>query len=264
MEESRAWSVTHLSRLVNIPTDSVRRILAINLGLRKKRAKWIPHILSDEQRETRINYSKMNLCLLQKDKTLLKRTLTIDESWVSLYSPLTKDMAMQWLLPGKAPKPMASQGLRTPKRMLILAMDCNGIAFWKLCEGDKTVTSEVYQAFLDKYIKEWARKNGVKVPMLLHDNARPHKARQITAYLERQNIRTWNHPPYSPDLMPNDFICFGPLKRRIKGKHYNNWEEVEDAIKHAISEGTQNGLYMGVAKLPERWARVIKKDRYYI
>ena len=41
------------------------------------------------------------------------------------------------------------------KRMLIMTMDKNGIAFCHLCEEKETVTSEVYITFLETYIPKW-------------------------------------------------------------------------------------------------------------
>ena len=89
--------------------------------------------------------------------------------------PLTEDMSMQWVLTGEIPEVFFAQKLTTLKRMLILAMDINGIAFLELCEPKMNLRSEAYQAFFDRNVKGLANKNGVRVLILLHDNVRIYK-----------------------------------------------------------------------------------------
>jgi transposase len=42
--------------------------------------------------------------------------------------------------------------------------------------------------------------------VFLHDNARPHKAALTRALLEHFNWELFDHPPYSPDHAPNDYM----------------------------------------------------------
>ena len=49
--------------------------------------------------------------------------------------------------------------------------------------------------------------------VLLHDNARSHKARRSTHLLLEFSWEVCNHPPYSPDLAPSDFHLFLRLKK---------------------------------------------------
>ena len=41
--------------------------------------------------------------------------------------------------------------------------------------------------------------------ILLHDNARPHTVNLARDKLQRFDLETLQHPPYSPDLSPCDF-----------------------------------------------------------
>jgi hypothetical protein len=38
------------------------------------------------------------------------------------------------------------------------------------------------------------------------------------------------HPPYSPDLAPSDFYLFGYLKDRLQGQHFEDGDQLFDAI----------------------------------
>jgi histone-lysine N-methyltransferase SETMAR len=38
------------------------------------------------------------------------------------------------------------------------------------------------------------------------------------------------HPPYSPDLASSDFYLFGYLKDRLQGQHFQDLDQLFDAI----------------------------------
>ena len=145
-----------------------------------------------------------------------------------------------------------------------MAMDINGIAFWNLCEEKTTMNAELYKNFLERNIPIWMEENGVNRPIIVHDNATPHVTKVVTSYLEQNNISTWVQPPYSPDIQPCDFNCFGPLKRELKGIRYNSWPELINAVNTIISEGLQRGLFKGVEMLPDHWKRIIDSNGEYI
>jgi len=48
--------------------------------------------------------------------------------------------------------------------------------------------------------------------VLLRDNARPHTAAHTQALLQKFRWDLFDHPPYSPDLAPNDFHLFSWMK----------------------------------------------------
>ncbi|EZA53514.1 Histone-lysine N-methyltransferase SETMAR [Ooceraea biroi] len=61
------------------------------------------------------------------------------------------------------------------------------------------------------------------MPILLHDNARPHTARLTVAKLQELELETLRHPPYSPDLSPTDYHFFRNLDNLLVGKFFNNF-----------------------------------------
>ncbi|MEW8547188.1 MAG: hypothetical protein AB2693_27060, partial [Candidatus Thiodiazotropha sp.] len=66
---------------------------------------------------------------------------------------------------------------------------------------------------------------------LLHqDNAPPHCAGLTQATLKELNIKTIEHPPYSPDLAPNDFFLFPTLKEKMRGKRFGSTDELPAAV----------------------------------
>jgi len=45
-----------------------------------------------------------------------------------------------------------------------------------------------------------------------------------------KNVRTLYHPPYSPDLSPPDYFLFPKLKINLKGLHFADVAEVQEAV----------------------------------
>lgn len=257
MDESRHWSLRSLSSRLSIPRATVQRIVKRELGLTKKLGKWVPHELTDIQKEHRVLACKMNLADHSKDKTLLTRTIAIDETWVSLYMAPDRSQQRVWLASDEELPEVPCENIHGNKRMLILGMDYEGIAVWKLLPEKTTVDGQVYLNFLMKDIGEWLGRKTFKKPVLLHDNARPHKARIVQDFLTHMRVVTWYHPPYSPDISPPDFNCFGPLKRKLRGVRYSDWAEFEAALKRAVEELNQQQAMRGARELPDRWHRVI-------
>ena len=54
--------------------------------------------------------------------------------------------------------------------------------------------------------------------ILLHDNARPHRARRSTHLLQEFRWEVFNHPPYIPYLAPSDFHVFLHFNKFLSGQ----------------------------------------------
>jgi len=83
--------------------------------------------------------------------------------------------------------------------------------------------STVVLPFLTQYHK-------ARTTRFIHDNARCHSSEETTAWLEKNEIKTFAHPPRSPDLNPIELI-WGLLKRRVyRNKNFKSLE----ALRHKI------------------------------
>ena len=80
--------------------------------------------------------------------------------------------------------------MRERKLILIMAMDFNDIAFWRLCEEKDNRTSEVYKSFLQTYFPQWMTGNRHKGQGFVHYDARLHKSRGFTKYLLENKFDT--------------------------------------------------------------------------
>lgn len=264
LDESRHWSLSALSSRLGIPKPTIYFILRNDLKMKKKMGKWIPHELTPDQMEFRVLSCENNLSRYKKDKKLLDRTISIDETWVSLYMRPNRDQACSWTYPNEQPMNELQQNIHFNKRMLIMCMDINGIAFWELLPEKTTVNAQTYVNFLNNYVPNWLKGKSFTRPCLLHDNARPHKAKIVQDFLKQKNIPLWYQPPYSPDISPLDYGCFGPLKRKLKGIKFTSWDEFEEALGRAIEGFNDSGSADAIACLPSRWQSVIDSEGSYL
>ncbi|EFN84671.1 hypothetical protein EAI_07801, partial [Harpegnathos saltator] len=62
--------------------------------------------------------------------------------------------------------------------------------------------------------------------IILHqDNASSHTSVQKGALLRTEKVELMGHPPYSPDLTPNDFFLFPQIKNKLRGQRFSTPEE---------------------------------------
>ena len=77
------------------------------------------------------------------------------------------------------------------------------------CAQRQTVTGNFYTKNclfeVEHHLTMRRSKTGAKGLRLLHDNARPHKTKQVQEKIASMGMVELEHPPYSPDLAPCDF-----------------------------------------------------------
>jgi len=99
VNENRRSTVRELDEDLGIPRNVVSQILTEDLGKKRVAAKFVPRLLSREQKEFRAAVDTAN-----NDPDFLKKFITGDESWVYGYDPETKAQSSQWKSP-ESPRP---------------------------------------------------------------------------------------------------------------------------------------------------------------
>jgi hypothetical protein len=62
--------------------------------------------------------------------------------------------------------------------------------------------------------------------ILDHDNAPAHKALSVKHFLAKKSITEMEHTSYSLDLAPNDFCLFPKIKSALKGRIFQDTEDI--------------------------------------
>jgi hypothetical protein len=63
--------------------------------------------------------------------------------------------------------------------------------------------------------------------LIHHDNAPAHTALAVQRFLATKNMAVVSHPIYSPDLAPCNFFLFPKIKMRLKGRRFNDVEDIQ-------------------------------------
>ena len=74
-------------------------------------------------------------------------------------------------------------------------------------------------------LPEVQRKN-FACPIILHDNARPHKHRLVREFLQEHRWEELEHPPFGPDMSPPDMDGIARIKGPNKGKKFQSEKEL--------------------------------------
>ena len=95
--DDRRLKVLELADMVGISKSAVHRILTENLDMRKLYARWVPRLLTMEQKQRREDVSIECLAMFHSNKAeFLRRFITMDETWVHHFTPETKEQSKQW------------------------------------------------------------------------------------------------------------------------------------------------------------------------
>ena len=244
--------------------SSVHTVLKKDMKLSKLAPKFIPKILTDEQKRFRMRLCQLNLDALKEDDEYLMKFVTGDESWVSVYEVERKQSSCEWHPTGsKESRPKKALHSRSTKNaMITVFFDDSGVVLSHFKDANETVNADTYIEVL-RLLKESL---GRKCPdmwrgrrfLLHHDNAPAHTAVLTLAFIGSSGINMVPHPPYSPDLVPCDYFIFPRLKNMLRGHHHNNLADMRTAVQRALKAIPVQEYHDAIHSLPMCWMKCIQ------
>jgi [histone H3]-lysine36 N-dimethyltransferase SETMAR len=264
----RKLKLRELADMVNISSERVYNILHNHLNMRKLCARWVPRVLTNDQKRERVECSEVNLSMIKRNRSeFFRRLITVDETWIHHYTPETAQQSKQWVSKGqsapKRPKTQQSAG----KVMATVFWDGRGIIHVDYLEHGRTITAQYYSDLLDRFDAVVKRKRPhlkKKKILFLQDNAPAHKAVKTMTKLIELGYEILPHPPYSPDLAPCDYYIFPNLKRWLAGKRFHSNEEVIAETDAYFGELDDDYYKKGIEMLEARYTRCIELEGDYI
>ena len=102
----RRTKVREVAEAVGVSYETAINILHDKLSVRKVSARWVPRLLTVDNKRIRLSMSKQCLDLFKRNsQVFLRRVVTVDETWIHYYTPESKRQSKQWSLLGdSAPK----------------------------------------------------------------------------------------------------------------------------------------------------------------
>lgn len=264
----RRVKVREISDMVNISKERVGNILHEVLNMKKLSARWVPRLLTADQKRVRVTTSTESLAKFQRNpEEFLRRFITVDETWIHHYTPETKVQSKQWVEAGGSAPKKAKTVPSAGKVMATVFWDAHGIILIDYLKKGKSITGQYYVALLDQLnneIKEKRPHLARKKVLFHHDNAPAHSSAIATAKLVELRYELLPHPPYSPDLAPSDFFLFPNMKKWLAGKKFTSNSEVIAETEAYFADFDKSYYADGLKKLEYRWTKCIELKGDYV
>lgn len=233
-------TIRSLSSAFGVSLRTMHKILHEDLGLSKKSARWVPRLLTDDQKEERVRVcTKFVANVHRHSKAWLNNIVTMDETMLSLHTPETKKMSKRWVKKG-TPGPLKARVPASRKKFMVMAFfDAAGLIYSHIVPQGQTVNA----AYVVTVLRVFKKKMRQKRPQMMEegfvfhwDNAPVHTAAVVDQWFATAAIPRLEHPPYSPDLAPADFFLFPRVKEGLAGRSFtastikNAWDGVTASI----------------------------------
>ena len=223
IEGDARFTVRDIARKVGISLSTVHLILKKHLKVRKISARWVPHLLTDEQKRQRVNVAKKLLQMFPKyDKKQFANVVTGDETWVHYFEPVRKVSNKIWATKHSKRPIIAKRSLSTKKVLYAIFFSGEGVAIKVPVKKGKSITGKYYRDVVLKKLKKYYQKprpaTGFKHVRHLHDNAPAHTSAIVTAFLKKEKVTVLPHLPRIPQTLPHVIsFCFRNWKHSSGG-----------------------------------------------
>ena len=197
---------------MGISIGSCHQILNEKLQMGRVSAKFVLCLLTDDQKENRVEISQELLANANGNENFLKKIITGDE----VYDVETKMQSSQWMGKGSPRPKKARMSQSKIKVMFVMFFDWKGIVHHEFAPCGQTVNKQIYQEVLAR-LRDAVHRNRLELWenqtwMLHHDNVPAQASLLIRSYLVKNQTSIVPHPSYSPDLGPADVFLFPKLK----------------------------------------------------
>ena len=252
IEEDAHYTTQEIEELKGIHKSSVLEILRERLGLHKICARWVPHLLTDEQKRSRVRLAsqvieKYNECDPRRLEEIVTASTAENKVWVS----------------SEGDRPVIVRHCKTSNRiMYAIFFDSRGPVLQIPVPKGSSVTGKFYRKsvltqLVDFYQKRRPRTgaHGIK---LLHDNAPAHKSATVQEYLKESGLNVLDHPPYSPDLSPCDFWLFPRQKEMLAGHRFESRCGIGSAVYQCLQH-IPDGDYQAAFRKWVDWCKMCEE-----
>ena len=260
-------TISEISENVNISYSSVQNILTRDMNMRRVSAKFVPCVLTVEQKQQCLSISLELRDPAASDSIFLGNVIKGDETWVYGYDPETRVQSCQWKSPSSPSAKKACQSRSNIKVvMMIVFFDLDGIVQAEVVPRNTTVNPEYYEGFLEHLRNDVRRKRPEKRAngfILHHDNALCHTSLPVRQFMSNKNITVCLHPPYSPDPAPCYFWLFPKVKMTMKGNHFESIQGIKAATTTQLKTLTKEDFQNCFRKWQERWDKCVRSEEEY-
>ncbi|CAF1081757.1 unnamed protein product [Rotaria sp. Silwood1] len=266
--EDRRITIHQIADAVGISTGTVDGIIHDQLHMTKVSARWVPHLLTPDQRYERVQACQELLARYSTEgNDFLFRIITGDESWLYYYDPESKQSSKQWKRADSPPPTKLKQQKSAGKVLYSFFWDHKGIILKQSVPAGVTITKTYYANILVNELHPEIKKQRrglISAGVILHHhNAPAHISHLVSSTIHDLKYELLRHPPYSPDLAPSDYFLFPVLKDHLKGRHYDDRSSLGSSVYQCLNSMSKDDFTAAILKLPERWQKCISAEGRY-
>ena len=268
IEEDAHYTVQETEELSGIHSPCVLKILREQLGLRKICTRWVPHLLTDEQKQSRVRLASQVIEKYDKcDPRRLEEIVTGDETCIYHFQPDSKAKNKVWVS-SEGDRPVIARRCKRSNRMLYaIFFDSKGPVLQIPVPKGSSVTGKFYREsvltqLVDFYQKRRPR-TGIHGIKLLHYNAPAHKSCTVQEYLKESGFDVLDHPPYSSDLSPCDFWLFPRLKEMLAGHRFESCCGIGRAVYQCLQHIPKEDYRAAYQIWVDRCKMCVEADKAY-
>jgi histone-lysine N-methyltransferase SETMAR len=211
IEEDERYTVQKIEELSGIHSSSVLKILRERLRLCKICARWLPHLLTEEQQQGQVRLASQIIEKFDKcDPRHLKEIVTGDETWIYHFQPFSKAKKKVWVS-SEGNRPVIARRCKTSNHILYaIFFDSKGPVLQIPVPKGSSVTGKFTEkVFLlnllisIRYADCTPMSMASNYSMITHRPINPLRYRK---HLKESGLNVLDHPPYSTDLSPCDLV----------------------------------------------------------
>jgi len=186
---NKRLTVREIADDCGISVGSCDAILTDDLQMKHVCAKFVPRLLTDDQREQRQTIARDLFERSCEDVQFLKNTVTGDESWVYGYDQEAKQQWSRWKGP-TSPRPKKGRQVRSKTKVMLLTFfDSEGIVHHEYPPDGQTTNKQFYVEVL-RLLRESVRRKRPEIWrdcnwILHHYNAPAHTSRLVQQFLSK-------------------------------------------------------------------------------
>jgi transposase len=186
----RRLTIREIAEEVGVSTFSAHSIVTEDLAMKRVSAKFVPKLLTAEQKQLRVEVSQDMLDSTNSDPDFLNTIITGDESWVYGYDPETKSQSSQWKH-SSSPRPKKARQVRSNVKVMLTAFfDSRGVVHHEYAPQGQTINKEYYRDVLRRLRDAVRRKRpdlwSTGNWRLHHDNAPAHSSHLIQTFFGKK------------------------------------------------------------------------------
>ena len=199
LPQNRHLSLRMLADEVNIGKDTVRKTVVEDLWKWKICLRFVPHSLTQEQKDWRSAACWDLIATAGSDPDLFMKIITGDETWCFAYDPTTKCQSAAWSgETSPRPKKLQFQKSRV-KTMLVIFFDWQGVIHKELLPEGETINVVYYKGVMERLLNKIRHvRSGTCESgdwFILHD-VPSHNATIVKQFLAQQKVTVLDHPLY--------------------------------------------------------------------